>query len=455
MPDFGIARCVGQIADHRRQSPPLEPSHTGGNDLCNNSEILDVARPGAYMNEPTSRSSRLRQIPPAVWALGFVSLLMDISSEIIHALLPVYLVTVLGVSMLTVGFIEGIAEATASIMKVFSGALSDWLGKRKFLAVVGYGLAAFTKPIFPLASSVSWLVAARFIDRIGKGIRGAPRDALIADIAPARLRGASFGLRQSLDTVGAFLGPALAIGLMWLTANNFQAVFWVAVVPAFLAVGLLLFAVHEPERPPGLRRVRSPLSLAELKRLGPAYWWVVGIAVVFSIARFSEAFLILRAQSVGLPLMLVPMVLVLMNVVYAFAAYPAGVLSDRANRITVLGAGFVCLIAADLVLALTGGIEGVAVGVALWGLHMGFTQGLLATLVADTAPPELRGTAYGIFNLLIGLALLVASVLAGELWDSVGSQATFLAGAAFTALALAGLAATRRIAPIVGQAQKS
>ena len=239
-------------------------------------------------NKTTFRFSRLREIPRAVWALGFVSLLMDISSEIIHALLPVYLVTVLGASMLTVGFIEGIAEATASITKVFSGALSDWLGKRKFLAVLGYGLAAFTKPIFPLAPSISWLVAARFIDRIGKGIRGAPRDALIADIAPTHLRGASFGLRQSLDTVGAFLGPALAIGLMWLTANNFQAVFWVAVIPAFLAVGLLLFAVHEPERDPGLRKVRSPLSRAELKRLGPAYWWVIGIAIVFSIARFRD-----------------------------------------------------------------------------------------------------------------------------------------------------------------------
>ena len=268
----------------------------------------------------------------------------------------------------------------------YFGALSDWLGRRKFLAVLGYGLAAFTKPIFPLASSVSWLVAARFIDRIGKGIRGAPRDALIADIAPTHLHGASFGLRQSLDTVGAFLGPALAIGLMWLTANNFHAVFWGAVIPAFLAVGLLLFAVHEPERDPGLRKVRSPMSRAELKRLGSAYWWVVGIAVVFSIARFSEAFLILRAQSVGLPLMLVPMVLVLMNVVYAVAAYPAGVLSDNANRITVLGVGFGILVAADLVLAFTGGIVGVAVGVVLWGLHMGFTQGLLATLVADTAP---------------------------------------------------------------------
>jgi MFS family permease len=389
-----------------------------------------------------------------VWALGFVSLLMDTSSEIIHALLPVYLVTVLGASMVAVGLIEGIAEATASITKVFSGALSDWLGKRKLLAVIGYGLAAFSKPAFPLAPSVSWLVAARFIDRIGKGIRGAPRDALVADIAPAHLRGASFGLRQSLDTVGAFVGPALAIGLMWLTANNFQAVFWVAVIPAFLAVALLVFAVDEPKRPAGLREVRSPLSVAELRRLGLVYWWIVGTAVVFSLARFSEAFLILRAQAVGLPVMLVPLVLVLMNFVYGLAAYPAGVLSDRADRIAVLGVGFGLLVAADLVLAFTTDIAGVSVGVALWGLHMGFTQGLLATLVADTAPPELRGTAYGMFNLLTGLALLVASILAGALWERIGPQGTFLAGAAFTALALAALAATRRLAPAVGQRAK-
>jgi MFS family permease len=299
------------------------------------------------------------------------------------------------------------------------------------------------------------LVAARFIDRVGKGIRGARRDALVADIAPTHLRGASFGLRQSLDTVGAFLGPSLAIGLMWLTANNFQAVFWFAVAPAFLVLGLLIFSVHEPGRLPQLRKVCFPLSLSEMKHLGPAYWWVVCIAVVFTLGRFSEAFLILRAQAVELPLVLVPLVLVLMNVVYALTAYPAGVLSDHANRTVILGLGFSFLVAADLVLAFTSGIGGVAAGVALWGLHMGFTQGLLASLVADTAPPELRGTAYGIFNLLGGLALLVASVLAGALWDRVGPQATFLAGAAFTTVALLGLAAIQRFSPTVGQAHKS
>jgi MFS family permease len=407
------------------------------------------------MSGTASRRPGLRDIPSGIWALGFVSLLMDISSEMIHALLPVYLVTVLATSMVTVGIIEGIAEAAASIVKVFSGAASDWLGKRKLLAVIGYGLAAFTKPIFPLASSVGWLVAARFIDRIGKGIRGAPRDALVADMAPEHLRGASFGLRQSLDTVGAFLGPGLAIGLMWLTADDIRAVFWIAVFPAFLSLALILFAVHEPARPDGLRKVRSPLSRAELGQLGSPYWWVVSFATVFALARFSEAFLILRAQAVGLPLVLVPLVLVVMNVAYALAAYPAGVLSDRFNRMTMLMTGFGILIAADVALAVSGGLAGVAIGVVLWGLHMGFTQGLLATLVADTAPPELRGTAYGVFNLLAGLAALVASVLAGVTWDRSGPLATFLVGAGFTAIALLGLAVVRRRVPSLGASHKA
>jgi MFS family permease len=406
------------------------------------------------MTTPSPALARLRDIPKGIWALGFVSLFMDISSELIHALLPVYLVTIMGVSMVTVGIIEGIAEATASIVKIFSGAISDWLGKRKLLTIIGYGLATFTKPIFPLAGSVSWLIAARFIDRIGKGIRGAPRDALIADIAPAHLRGASFGLRQSLDTVGAFLGPLLAIALMWFTANNFQAVFWVAVIPACLAFGLLVFAVKEPERPTGLRKVKFPLSLLELKRLGSGYWLVVTVATIFSLARFSEAFLILRAQGSGLPLVLIPIVLVLMNFVYALAAYPAGVLSDRFHRLTLLIIGFCVLIAADLTLAFAQGLIGVGFGVALWGLHMGLTQGLLATLVADTAPPELRGTAYGMFNLTGGLALLAASILAGALWEGFGPQATFLSGAGLTAIALVGLSLVRWFLPELGTSHK-
>ncbi|MBR1214985.1 MFS transporter [Bradyrhizobium sp. JYMT SZCCT0180] len=395
------------------------------------------------MPEARTRSHSLRDIPGGVWALGFVSMLMDISSEMIHALLPIYLVTVVGTSMVTVGVIEGIAEATASITKIFSGALSDWLGKRKWLAAFGYGLAALTKPMFPLAPTVGWLVAARFIDRVGKGIRGAPRDALVADLAPAHLRGASFGLRQSLDTIGAFAGPLLAIGLMWLTADNFKAVFWFAVIPGFLSLALIIFAVREPDRPAGLRKVRNPISLAEIRNLGAAYWWVVAVATVFTLARFSEAFLILRAQGVGMPLTLVPVVLVLMNVVYAAAAYPAGVLSDRVNRVTVLAVGILVLVAADIVLALLPSLTGVALGVALWGLHMGLTQGLLATLVADTSPPELRGTAFGFFNLLGGFAMLAASVMAGALWDRAGPEATFFAGAGFALVALVGLLAVQ------------
>ncbi len=393
----------------------------------------------ATIPRPARTAITLRGIPTGVWALGFVSMLMDTSSEMIHALLPVYMVTVLGTSTLAVGIIEGIAEATASITKVFSGALSDWLGKRKFLAVIGYGLAAFTKPIFPLSTSLDGLIAARFIDRVGKGIRGAPRDALVADIAPPELRGASFGLRQSLDTVGAFLGPLLAIGLMWLTADHFQGVFWIAVIPAFLSFGLIVFAVREPERPKDLPKVRMPLHRRELGRLGGHYWWVVAVATVFTLARFSEAFLILRAESIGLPLALIPIVMVIMNLTYALSAYPVGVLSDRMDRVTILILGLVLLVFADLVLAFSNDVFGVGIGVMLWGLHMGLTQGLLATLVAETAPTELRGTAFGMFNLITGLALLAASVIAGGLWDLTGPQGTFLAGAGFAALTVAGL----------------
>ena len=393
---------------------------------------------------PGPAGSAWRGLPPGIWALGLVSMLMDISSEMIHALLPVYLTAGLGVSALAVGVIEGIAEATAAITKVFSGALSDRIGRRKELAAIGYGLAAITKPVFPLAPSIGWLIAARFIDRVGKGIRGAPRDALVADLAPEGRRGAAFGLRQSLDTLGAFLGPLSAIGLMWAFADDFRSVFWVAVIPAFLALGLILFAVHQPSRPAGLRRVRNPLSRAELRLLGGTYWAVVAVAAVFTLARFSEAFLILRAGELGLPLMLVPLVLVGMNAVYALSAWPAGVLSDRMSRPAMLLAGLAVLIAADLVLALAPGLVGLGLGVALWGLHMGLTQGLLAALVAEAVPAELRGTAYGMFNLVTGGALLLASVIAGGLWQAVGSDATFLAGAAFAALAALGLAPLRR-----------
>ena len=394
------------------------------------------------MTPPRPNAPASARLPPGIWALGFVSMLMDISSEMIHALLPLYMVGALGASTLAVGLIEGIAEATASITKVFSGALSDKLGKRKLLAAIGYGLAACSKPVFPLAGSIGWVVAARFVDRIGKGIRGAPRDALIADLAPPGLRGAAFGLRQSLDTAGAFMGPLIAIGLMALFDDDIRRVFWWAVLPAVAAFALIVFAVHDAPHV-AADTPRAPLSRAELAKLPTAYWWVVGVSAVFTVARFSEAFLVLRAQELGVALMLIPAVLVLMNVVYSLTSYPVGLLADRVHRGTLLALGFALLVAADLVLALVDGLAGLALGVALWGLHMGMTQGLLAALVADVAPAALRGTAFGVFNLVGGVALLVASVLAGGLWDAFGSQATFFCGAAFAALALLGLALLR------------
>jgi MFS family permease len=379
------------------------------------------------------------RLPAGIWVLGFVSLLMDVSSELIHSLLPVFMVATLGMSMLAVGLIEGAAEATALIVKVFSGVLSDYWGKRKPLTVLGYGLGAVSKPLFALAATAGPVLAARLIDRVGKGIRGAPRDALIADIAPPEVRGAAFGLRQSLDTVGAFLGPLLAIGLMLLWSNDIRAVFWVAVIPAFLAVVLLVVAVREPPRPAGERR-GNPIRRDNLRRLGRGYWWVVVVGAVFTLARFSEAFLVLRAQQGGLALAWTPLVLVAMSVVYSIGAYPFGKLSDKVSHRALLAWGLAVLVAADVLLAMgnTGGwLWG---GIALWGLHMAMTQGLLATMVADTAPADLRGTAYGFFNLVSGLALLVASGVAGFLWDRWGAPVTFMAGGGLAAIALAGLA---------------
>lgn len=375
------------------------------------------------------------KIPRGVWVLGFVSMLMDISSEMIHSLLPLFMVTVLGTSALTVGLIEGLAEATALIVKVFSGVLSDYLGKRKALALLGYALGALTKPLFAIASSTGMVVTARLLDRVGKGVRGAPRDALVADMTPPEIRGAAFGLRQSLDTVGAFLGPLLGVGLMFLWSSDFRAVFWVAVVPGLMAVGLLLFGIQEPQATASARRV-NPISKASLQRLGKAYWWTVAIGAIFTLARFSEAFLVLRAQQSGIAMALVPLVMVAMNLVYSACAYPFGKLSDRVGHGTLLAIGLVVLIAADLALAASAGLASLAVGIVLWGIHMGITQGLLATMVADTAPPDLRGTAYGFFNLLSGLALLVASVLAGWLWDTYGAAFTFYGSAAMCVLAM-------------------
>lgn len=384
-----------------------------------------------------------RHLPAGVWALGFVSLFMDLSSEMIHALLPVYLVSVLGASMVQVGIIEGIAEATAMLVKIVSGGLSDWFGRRKLLAALGYGLAALTKPVFPLAESLMVVVAARFVDRIGKGIRGAPRDALVADIAPQALRGAAFGLRQALDTVGAFLGPLAAIALMWLSGDNFRAVFWVAVIPALASLALVVFFVKEPARPPSRGKSVAGMRFVDSLRLPAAFWLVVAVASVLTLARFSEAFLVLKGQHVGIPVVLVPAVMVVMNAVYALTAYPAGAMSDTLGRRGVLIFGTVILIAADLVLAFASGIVVTLAGIALWGLHMGLSQGLLSAMVADAAPAHLRGTAFGLFNFAGGAAVLLASVGAGALWDIYGPQATFLAGAGVSALGLAGLLVVR------------
>lgn len=380
-----------------------------------------------------------RGLPKSIWALGLVSMLMDTSSELVHSLLPIFMTTVLGASMITVGIIEGVAEATAAFSKVFSGMLSDYFRRRKWLVVLGYGLAAISKPMFPLATTIGWVFSARFLDRIGKGIRGAPRDALIADIVAPQLRGAAYGLRQALDSVGAFVGPAIAVALMLLLANNITAVLWFAVIPAFFAVFVLVFAVHEPKVAEPVSDPIKPLSIKAAKLLPKRYWQVVLLGGVFTLARFSEAFLILRAQDLGLALAYVPVFLIVMNLAYAACAYPAGAMADRISARSLLVLGLVLLVVADLVLVVATTPWMVLTGAAFWGLHLAFTQGLLSKLIADTAPAELRGTAFGLFNLVSGVALLLASLLAGLLWSSLGPAATFIAGAVFATLAAAGL----------------
>jgi MFS family permease len=394
---------------------------------------------------------RTRGLPRTIWALGFVSMFADISSEMIHGLLPVFLVTSLGASTALVGLIEGVAEATASITKVFSGWLSDRLARRKLLTVLGYGLALITKPIFPLATTPYQVLAARFLDRIGKGVRDAPRDALVADITPENRRGASYGLRQSLDTIGAFAGPLAAVGLMAAFNDNMRTVFGFAVIPAIVAVAVLVLAVQEPvgsTQPPA---GESPISWSDVGSIGAPFWIAVAVGVLFTMARFSEAFLVLRGANEGIPLTLVPFVMIVMNVVYAIVSAPVGNLSDTVGRKPLLASGIAVLLIADLVLAYAGNIAGVLIGVALWGLHLGLTQGLLAALVADTAPLRLRGTAFGLFSLATGITMLAASVLAGVLWSARGASLTFLTGAGFAVVALVGVLALLKEERVVGE----
>jgi MFS family permease len=379
----------------------------------------------------------MKTLPRTVWALGFVSMCMDISSEMIHSLLPVFLVSVLQATTFSVGLIEGAAEAVALFTKVFSGILSDRLGRRKRFLFTGYGLGAATKPLFAMAAGVPLVFAARLLDRMGKGIRGAPRDALVADVTPPHLLGTAYGLRQSLDTVGAFIGPLLAMALMLITSGKFRLVFWIAVIPGMLAVVIILLGVREPARPQPAA-ARQSIRLSRHTRLGAAYWGVLLLGTVFTMARFSEAFLLLRARDMGLQTDLVPLVLVIMNVAYALAAYPAGRLSDRMGRGGLMAAGLLLLIAADIVLALAQNNWYVGLGAVLWGLHMGFTQGLLSAMVADSTGREDSGTAFGIFGLACGLALLAANLIAGFLWSSYGPRMTFWISGAFAAVALMG-----------------
>ena len=373
------------------------------------------------------------KLPRTVWVLGFVSLLMDLSSEIYHALLPVFLTVTLGTPVAVLGAIDGISEATASFAKLASGRLSDRNRRRKPWILLGYGLSAVTKPLFALAGSPATVLGARLLDRTAKGIRGAPRDAMIADDTPPEVRGAAFGLRQSLDTVGAFLAPLLAVGLMFLFAGNIRWVFWVAVVPAVASFALAWAALREPAHHEAPAKPQP--IMAGFRAINRPTRRLIQLGFLFTLARFSESFLILKGVEAGLSLATAPLVLVLFNLAYLFGSYPAGALSDRRDPKSILLVGIAVLVVADLVLSRDWGLAGLAAGVALWGVHMALTQGLFARMIADASPPELRATSFGAFNFATGISTLLASLAAGLLWDRDGSSMTFLSAAAVATVA--------------------
>lgn len=372
-----------------------------------------------------------------MWILGFASLLTDVSSEMIHSVLPLFLVTTLGASAVIIGLIDGLGETIAACLKLFSGALSDRLGRRKSLILTGYGLSTAVKPLFALAVNPLGVLVGRCLDRVGKGIRAAPRDALVADVTEPSARGAAFGLRQSLDSVGAFLGPFIAFIAMTVTANDFRAIFWLALIPALAAVALLVGGIQEPLRTvENVNRLNNPLRIEAIKSLGAGFWFVFFVSLLFTLGNSSDAFILLRAKSLGVSTNMVPLCLVVMNITYALSAYPAGHLSDKLGRKALLLTSFALYALVYAGLAFANDAWHVWTLLALYGLYLGFSQGTLLSIVADRVPKDLRGTAFGLLSFSVGLGLLPASLLAGWLWDSVSPQATFMTGAVFSILAL-------------------
>ena len=352
-------------------------------------------------------------------------MLTAMSSAMIYSLLPVFMVRVLGISIASVGVIEGTAEATNSLIKIVSGAASDWIGRRKPLVVFGYTLSAVIKTIFPVAGTVSAVLAARVIDRLGKGIRDAPRDAFLADLTAKEIRGEGFGLRLALAISGFVVGPLIAIGLMKLSGDDFQLVFWIALIPAYLSLVVLFVAVKELPFNYDESQRRRPIRRGDIIALPAVFWWVVAIASLLSLARFSQAFLVLKAHDIGVDAAFVPMVLVVMYLVFSVAAYPFGVLADHLDRRLQLGIGTVILVGADVVLANASTVWLTMLGAALWGLQLGVTQGLLGATIADVAPDRLRGTAFGIYDVAIGVGTFIASAGAGALWMAGGPSIAF------------------------------
>ena len=360
-----------------------------------------------------------------VFIAGLVSFFMDVSSEMIYPLVPLFLSNVLGVNKSIIGLIEGIAESTASLLKVFSGWFSDRIGNRKWLMAAGYSISTLSRPIVSLATGWQHILGSRFMDRFGKGIRTAPRDAIIAESSEKTHLGRAFGLHRSMDTMGAVVGPALAFLLLGLFSNNYRMVFWLSIIPGTIAVLLIIFFITEKKKVSLPHSDRPKLTL---KHFDWRFKFFVVIAAVFAIGNSSDVFLILRAQQVGVPIVMIPVVYLLFNLVYSLSSIPAGIAADRFGKKRVILLGFILFAILYYGFAIAKDTTAIWVLFGFYGLFMGLTEGIQKAFLATIIPPDFKATAFGVYNSAVGIAMFPASLIGGWLWDHVSPSATFYFG---------------------------
>lgn len=355
---------------------------------------------------------------------------MKISSVIVFTLSPLFMTQVLGASIFAVGILEGILEVITLLARIFSGIISDYIHKRKSIIVVGYIFALISRPFLALATRMEDVFLGRAFDRIGNGLDATPRDALVGDLAPPQIKGACYGLRESLSRAGSFAGALLVMALLWLTEGNFSLVFWIGSIPTVLALMVLvIFVKDSPNQQAQHKKPTHKFKLKDLKKLPLPFWLILLLSGLFMLSNFSGAFLILRAEQTGLDLHLTSLVMIIQNLATAGTAYPVGYLSDKMGRRSMMGVGIVLIVCSDLLLAWGGSLYTILGGVLLWGAEIGITQSILAVFLADTCPQDLRGTGFGLFHFINGCCLLLANVFAGWIWHDVNPSAMFLASA--------------------------